>query len=108
MRVTCQVAGCSQPVPPPLADPARCIEHYLDQAEERIRDYGMKLAAQNPPDELHQPALRFVLVTAAKLATLGTQYPPDEQPLRGRLLHALLMLSDLREQLEEGPDAPPR
>ena len=48
--------------------------------------------------------MQFVVLTAAKIAVIGTQNPPQDQLLRGKLLNAMLLLADLRERVEKNEE----
>lgn len=98
--MNCKVGGCSSLVPKELDDHSLCVEHFLDQTQERIRGFAQQLDFQGPSADLRQTAIQFIILTAAKIATLGTQNPPTEQLLRGRLLNAMLLLADLRERFD--------
>lgn len=101
--MNCKVGGCPTPVPRELHDHSLCVEHFLDQVQERIHGFAQQLDFQGPSDSLQQTAMQFIVLTAAKIATLGTQNPPTEQLLRGRLLNAMLLLAELRERFDKLP-----
>lgn len=97
---TCKVGGCSNPrllVPEGLE---LCLEHFLDDVEERTRNFNRRLGGEGGEAPLVQAALQFAMLTAAKIATIGVHNPPSEELLRSRLLHAMLLLTDLRERAE--------
>ena len=60
-----------------------------------------QLANQETTTELEPAIVQFVVLTAAKIAVIGTQNPPQDQLLRGKLLNAMLLLADLRERVEK-------
>lgn len=101
MTSRCQVDGCPETVLAELSDQALCLDHFMEDVQKRVVTYTRRLALENLTDSLRQATLRFILVTAAKIATIGVQSPPTDQLARGRLLNAMLMLADLREQLEK-------
>ena len=72
--------GCGVPI-------ARTLARQLGEAPE--------------DGSLRDTALRFIVLSAARLATIGTGNPPTDQLARGRLLNAMLMLADLREKLDK-------
>lgn len=99
----CRVRGCSNPVLQELQDSSLCLDHFLDDIEDRTRSLNRKLeGATDKP--LGHAALRFAMVTAAKIATIGIHHPPEERLVRGRLLNALLLLTDLRDRAENRGD----
>ncbi|HXE75193.1 MAG TPA: hypothetical protein VNN18_06115 [Candidatus Xenobia bacterium] len=102
----CRAGGCSNPIPEHLADQALCLDHYLVEAEVRITACKRQLAEGSLDDAARDAALQFVLLTAARIATVGVQSPPDDQILRGRMLHTMLMLADLRERLDKKEEVP--
>ncbi len=97
----CRVGGCANPVPDHLEDQGLCLDHYLVEAEVRITAYKRQLAEGSLDDAARSAALQFVLLTAARIATVGVHSPPKDQVVRGRMLHLMLMLADLRERLEK-------
>lgn len=101
--MNCKVGGCPNPVQKELHDHGLCLEHFLDQVQERTRSFARQLDLEPPVELLRQTALQFIVLTAAKIATIGTQSPPEEQLLRGRMLNAMLLLADLRERLDRTP-----
>lgn len=101
MAPTCKVGGCSNPLPGELRGSALCLQHFLDDIEERSRNFNRGLA-DGPEEPLRDAALRFAMLTAAKIATLGVNSPPEDDLLRERLLHAMLLLVDLRDRAERG------
>ncbi len=97
----CRVGGCANPVPAHLEDQAFCLDHYLVEAEVRITACKRQLAEGSVDDTARSAALQFVLLTAARIATVGVHSPPKDQVVRGRMLHVMLMLADLRERLDK-------
>ena len=97
----CRVGGCASPVPAHLEDQALCLDHYLVEAEVRITAYKRQLAEGSVDDAARGAALQFVLLSSARIATVGVQSPPSDQAVRGRMLHIMLMLADLRERLDK-------
>ena len=102
----CKVGSCSQPVLDELRDLELCLEHYLTDLQERIRHFAHQLAEAPSDEPLRQTALQFIVLSAAKIANIGIQNPPDEQLRRGQLLHAMLLLADLRETLDKAAKKP--
>lgn len=100
---TCKVGGCSKPTLAELQDIDLCLDHFLDDVEERSRNFDRRLADESTEKPFQQAALQFAMLTAAKIATIGIHHPPAEQLTRGRLLHAMLLLTDLRERLDRQP-----
>ena len=99
--VRCRVGGCANPVPAHLEDQALCLDHYLVETEVRITSCKRQLAEGSLDDAQRGPALQFVLLSAARIATVGVHSPPADQVVRGRMLHTMLMLADLRERLDK-------
>ncbi len=97
----CRVGGCANPVPVHLEDQALCLDHFLVEVEVRITAYKRQLAEGSVDDTARSAALQFVLLTAARIATVGVHSPPTDQVVRGRMLHVMLMLADLRERLDK-------
>lgn len=104
MAPTCKVGGCTNPLPDELKGSALCLEHFLDDLEERARNFNRGLVDE-PEELLREAALRFAMLTAAKIAILGVNSPPDDELTRGRLLNAMLLLVDLRDRAERGVPA---
>jgi len=100
---TCKVGGCSNPTLAELQDVDLCLDHFLEDVEERSRNFDRRLADESTEKPFRQAALQFAMLTAAKIATIGIHHPPAEQLTRGRLLHAMLLLADLRERLDRLP-----
>ena len=96
----CKVRGCQAPPAGELEDQSLCLEHFLDEVQSRSRGFSRRLESQDTDEPLRQAALQFILVTAAKIATIGINSPPEEQLARGRLLNAMLELADLRDRLD--------
>lgn len=101
MATSCRVGGCSNPVPEYLREQNLCLDHFLTDVQDRIRSYARQLDDQGPNQELHKAAMQYILLTAAKLATIGMQNPPADQLGRGQILNAMLLLADLRERFEK-------
>lgn len=97
----CKIGGCSNPVQDELRDHTLCLEHFLSDVHERIVSFARQLEERGPQDSLRKGATRFIVLTAAKIATIGTQHPPGGQLVRGQLLNAMLMLVDLRERFDK-------
>lgn len=100
MVTTCKVRGCPNPVLEQLEDQNLCLEHFLDDVQDRSRNFARRLDSHDADEPLRQAALQFILLTAAKIATIGMNNPPEEQLTRGRLLNAMLQLADLRDRLD--------
>ena len=98
--MSCKVRGCEGPVLEELEESALCLDHFLDDITERTRGYDRQLEDLATDDSLRQAAMRFSVLTAAKLATVGIHHPPEEQLARGQLLNAMLLLADLRDRLD--------
>jgi len=98
---TCKVGGCDLPIPTELLDHSLCLEHFLSDVVERARTLARQLGEAPEDGSLRDTALRFIVLSAARLATIGTGNPPTDQLARGRLLNAMLMLADLREKLDK-------
>jgi hypothetical protein len=96
----CRTAGCASPVPAHLQDAHLCLDHFLAEVEGRIQGLSRQLENKPGDGSLKTTALQFILLTAARIATIGVQSPPDDQMVRGRMLHVMLMLADLRERLD--------
>ena len=96
----CKVGGCTTFPPPVLYEQRLCLEHYLADIHDRTHAFARQLASQETTTELESAIVQFVVLTAAKIAVIGTQNPPQEQLLRGKLLNAMLLLADLRERAE--------
>jgi hypothetical protein len=99
--MNCKVGGCEQTVPITLLDSGLCLEHFLDDVVDRTRSFARQLAESNLDETLREAVLQFIIFSAARLATIGTYSPPDEQLARGRLLNAMLVLADLRDKLDK-------
>ncbi|HEX9764054.1 MAG TPA: hypothetical protein VGA39_02115 [Candidatus Acidoferrales bacterium] len=96
----CRAGGCANAVPAHLKDAGMCLDHFLADVEARITGFG-RLLDDKPGDLSHKTtALQFILLSAARIATIGVHSPPDDQMVRGRMLHVMLMLADLRERLD--------
>jgi hypothetical protein len=100
----CRTPGCSNPVPANLQDAGKCLEHFLAEVEGRIQGYSRQLADAPADAALKTTTLQFILLTAARIATIGVQSPPGDQMVRGRMLHVMLMLADLRERLDSSAE----
>lgn len=96
----CRTSGCGKPLPSQLLDQGVCLEHYLAEVETRINGYNRQLSETPGDPALGSAVLQFILLTAARIATVGVQAPPSDQMVRGRMLHVMLMLADLRERLD--------
>jgi hypothetical protein len=96
----CRAAGCDNPAPAHLQDMGLCLDHFLAEVEGRIQSFSRRLSDSPGDGSLKTTALQFILLTAARIATIGVQSPPDDQMVRGRMLHVMLMLADLRERLD--------
>lgn len=97
----CKAGGCSNPVQKELFDHSLCLEHFLRDLEDRTRSFARQLSADDQSAELHQIALQFTVLAAAKIATIGIENPPPDQQTRSRLLNAMLLLAELRERLDK-------
>ncbi len=97
----CKVGGCTTPPPPVLYEQRLCLEHYLADIHDRTHAFARQLASQETTTELEAALVQFVVLAAAKIAVIGTQNPPQDQLLRGKLLNAMLLLADLRERAEK-------
>ena len=106
-KITCKVGGCTHPVQSELRDHTLCLEHFLDDVQERARSFARQLSEQGPQKPLQRAALQFIVLSAAKIATIGTENPPHDQLARGRLLNAILLLADLRERFDKAADKKP-
>ena len=96
----CRTGGCANVVPAHLKDTGMCLDHFLADVEIRITGFGRMLGDQPGDVSLKTSALQFILLTAARIATIGVQSPPEDQMVRGRMLHVMLMLAELRERLD--------
>jgi hypothetical protein len=96
----CRAAGCDHGVPAHLGDMGVCLDHFLGEVEGRIQVFAQQLGEKPGDGSLKTTALQFILLTAARIATIGVQSPPEDQMVRGRMLHVMLMLADLRERLD--------
>lgn len=101
MATNCKVGGCANPVQEELFDSALCLEHFLSDVQERSSSFARQLEEQSADQNLHTAAMKFIMVAAAKIATIGMQNPPEDQLARGRLLNAMLLLAELRERLDK-------
>jgi len=101
MPTNCKVGGCPNAVQEELLDHELCLDHFLSDIQERSTSFARQLEQRGLEKRLQQTALQFILLAAAKIATIGTQNPPDDQLLRGKLLNAMLMLAELRERLDK-------
>ena len=97
----CRALGCANPVPAHLKDTGMCLDHFLADVEGRIQGFGHQLGDTPGDGSLKTSTLQFILLTAARIATIGVHSPPDDQMVRGRMLHVMLMLADLRERLDK-------
>ncbi len=97
----CKVGGCENSILQELEEANLCLDHFLEEVEERARNFDRGLV-DGKDRPLRDAALKFSLLTAAKIATIGMRHPPEEQLLRGRLLNAMLLLLDLRDRIESG------
>lgn len=100
----CRAAGCANPVPAHLKDTGMCLDHFLADVEGRIQGFGRQLGDKPGDGPVKTTALQFILLTAARIATIGVQSPPEDQMVRGRMLHVMLMLADLRERLDKAAE----
>ncbi|HKZ52156.1 MAG TPA: hypothetical protein VJ085_02635 [Candidatus Acidoferrales bacterium] len=98
--MTCRVRGCENPVLGELEESALCLDHFLEDITERVRGFDRGLEDPSADESLRETALRFSMLTAAKIATIGIHHPPEEQLARGQLLNAMLLLADLRDRLD--------
>lgn len=98
--MSCKVRGCPNPVLTQLESQTLCLEHFLDDIQEHSRNFARRLDTYDADEPLRQAALQFIVLTAAKIATIGMTNPPEEQLTRGRLLNAMLQLADLRDRLD--------
>ena len=101
MSTNCKVGGCTNPVQEELLDHELCLDHFLSDIQERSTSFARQLEQGAAGKRLQQTAMQFILLAAAKIATIGTQNPPEDQLLRGRLLNAMLLLAELRERLDK-------
>lgn len=97
----CKVQGCSNSVHEELHDLALCLEHFLDDIQDRIRGLSYQVSSSLSASSFREITMQFIVLTAAKIATIGSQNPPAEQLTRGRLLNAMLLLADLRDRLDK-------
>lgn len=88
-------------VQPELVDHVLCLDHFLSDIQERSSSFARQLSADGPAGPLRRAVIQFIMVAAAKIALIGTENPPKEQLLRGRLLNAMLMLAELREHFDK-------
>ncbi len=105
--MNCKVGGCSNPVVLELREAGLCLDHFLDDIQDRARTYSRQLDHSGLSEPLQQAATQFIVLTAAKIVTIGIQDPPTEQLARGRLLHVMLLLAELREHLDKTPGGKP-
>lgn len=103
----CRAGGCANVVPAHLKDTGMCLDHFLADVEVRITGFGRMLGDRPSDVSLKTSALQFILLTAARIATIGVQSPPEDQMVRGRMLHVMLMLADLRERLDAAKKSEP-
>ncbi len=96
----CRSGGCANTVPAHLADSGLCLDHFLADIESRINGFSRQLGDAGDDLSTKTSALQFILLTAARIATIGVQSPPDDQMVRGRMLHVMLMLAELRERID--------
>jgi len=105
MSTNCKVGGCTNPVQEELLDHELCLDHFLSDIQERSTSFARQLEQGAAGKRLQQTAMQFILLAAAKIATIGTQNPPEDQLLRGKLLNAMLLLAELRERLDKAGGA---
>ena len=96
----CRAGGCANAVPAHLKDAGMCLDHFLADIEARINGFSQQLGDAGGDLSIKTSALQFILLTAARIATIGVQSPPEDQMVRGRMLHVMLMLAELRERLD--------
>lgn len=101
MSTNCKVGGCPNPVQEELLDHGICLDHFLSDVQERSTSFARQLEQRGLEKRLQQTAMQFILLAAAKIATIGTQNPPEDQLLRGKLLNAMLLLAELRERFDK-------
>ncbi|MEE8202030.1 MAG: hypothetical protein V3R29_12800 [Candidatus Acidoferrales bacterium] len=101
MTTKCKVGGCSSPVSPELRDYSLCLDHFLDNVQERCSGLARQLELEGFRNPLRQAATQFIVASAARLARIGTDNPPKNQLARGRLLNAMLLLAELRERFDQ-------
>lgn len=101
MATNCKVGGCPNSVQPELLDHGLCLNHFLTDIQERSTSFARQLEEPGAGKRLQQAAMQFIVLSAAKIATIGTQNPPADQLLRGKLLNAMLLLAELRERFEK-------
>lgn len=104
MMTKCKVGGCSNLVPPELFDHLLCLDHFLSEIQERSNSFARQLEEQGLQETLRRAAMQFVVLEAAKIATIGLQNPPNDQLARGRLLNAMLVLAELRERFDKATE----
>lgn len=108
MANTCKVGGCPNLVQDELLDHGLCLDHFLSDVQERSSSFARQLSDLGPQKRLQQSALKFVVLAAAKIATIGTQNPPEDQLLRGKLLNAMLLLAELRDRVDKTGTSKPK
>lgn len=96
----CRVSGCREPVDPYLAQQKLCLEHFVTDVQDRCNRLAHRLAGEDLSQALQREISQFIIFAAAKIATIGTYNPPASQLTRGKLLHVMLLLADLRERLD--------
>ncbi|NIV37098.1 MAG: hypothetical protein GWN58_49005 [Anaerolineae bacterium] len=95
------MGGCAGAVPPQLMDQSLCLEHFLGDVQERCHNFSRHLESVALEEELRQTATKFIMLSAAKIATIGMENPPNDQLDRGRLLNAMLLLAELRDRFDK-------
>lgn len=100
LAVDCNVTGCTNPLESLLQPHRLCLEHFLGDVQDRCHRLARRLQEESLSEALQRETSQFVIFAAAKIASLGVTHPPASQLLRGKMLNAMLLLADLREQLD--------
>jgi hypothetical protein len=94
---SCRAAQCQAAVPPTLVQESLCLEHYLEQGQQRVHE-SLTICRDG---RALDPRMIDWLFTGAEFAvqTLALGAPSQTAEQRERLLELLLSLTNLQEYL---------
>ena len=94
---SCRVMGCAQGVPPSLAQEVLCLDHYVEQAQTRLKA-ALELCQQGRPVD---PRMLDWLLADADfiLQSLAQDNGSYAAPQREKLLELFLCFANLQEYL---------
>ena len=104
MGTTCQIAGCKNDTPPPLAEQRLCALHFTLALEGEQRNTVEALrretALGNAPQERQREIMKFITEHGERLARVATSGLHLTDDLKARILSTFLTLMNLRENLD--------